>query len=131
LGEDFRADLGEGFWAEGGGIAAALAGLDLVDLVEPLMRDVWRSFRSRWIRALGVDCVDVARVGLMGVGWTWRWTECHGGARCHELSALVRYFLTAIPRLEAPDFHIAVKNVDWGDRLLQIYRVNWSIVLFS
>jgi hypothetical protein len=36
-------------------------------------------------------------------------------------------FFTAIPRLEAPDFHIAVRNVDWGDRLLQVYRVNWGI----
>jgi hypothetical protein len=62
--------------------------------------------------------------------------------------------LTAIPRLEAPylsyrtvsyhtrivsydtyrirfSIHIAVKNVDWGNRLLQVSRVNWSINLFS
>jgi hypothetical protein len=40
---------------------------------------------------------------------------------------------TAIPRLEAPDFHvaIAVRNVDWGTRLLQFYQVNWSILLYS
>jgi hypothetical protein len=35
-------------------------------------------------------------------------------------------FLTAIPRLEAPYFHIAVRKVDWGNRLLQFYCVNWS-----
>ena len=36
------------------------------------------------------------------------------------------YILTAIPRLEAPYFHIAVRKVDWGNRLLQFYCVNWS-----
>jgi hypothetical protein len=30
-------------------------------------------------------------------------------------------FLTAIPRLEAPYFHIAVRKVDWGNRLLQVF----------
>ena len=39
--------------------------------------------------------------------------------------------LTAIPRLEAPDFEDEWKNNDWGNRLLVVYRVNWSIVLFS
>ena len=40
-------------------------------------------------------------------------------------------FLTAIPWLEAPYFHIAVRKNDWGNRLLQFYRVNWSILLYS
>jgi hypothetical protein len=39
--------------------------------------------------------------------------------------------LTAIPRLEAPYFHIAVRKVDWGNRLLQFYCVNRSILLYS
>jgi len=40
-------------------------------------------------------------------------------------------FLAAIPRLEAPYFHIAVRNNDWGNRLLQFYCVNRSILLYS
>ena len=47
-----------------------------------------------------------------------------GRERWHEKDAT--YILTAIPRLEAPYFHIAVRNVDWGNGLLQVYRVNWS-----
>ena len=47
--------------------------------------------------------------------------------------SILRSFLTAIPRLEAPGFilDIAVININWGNRLLQVYCVNWSILLYS
>ena len=54
----------------------------------------------------------------------------NAGVRVGELS-MVAIFLTAIPRLEAPYFHIAVRKNEWGNRLLQFYRVNWSILLYS
>ena len=50
---------------------------------------------------------------------------------CPRSTKSAEHILTAIPRLEAPYFHIAVRKVDWGNRLLQFYCVNRSILLYS
>ena len=42
-----------------------------------------------------------------------------------------RLFFNSDPAARGTVFYIAVINVDWGNRLLRVYHVNWSIVLFS
>ena len=35
------------------------------------------------------------------------------------------------PAARGTGLYIALININWGNRLLQVYCVNWSIILFS
>ena len=76
-------------------------------------------------------CLRLCTAEILNLGFCLR--LFHRGAKNKDSDSLHTYnlFFNSDPAARGTGLYIAAININWGNRLLQVVHVNWSIDLFS